>query len=300
MTHHIGRFAPSPSGPLHSGSLLAAVASYVDAKAHKGQWLLRIEDVDRHRTVKGSRDSILNSLEQHGLLWDGPIEQQTDNNDRYEAALEQLHQQQRIFFCQCTRTTLKKIAGPYPGTCRAEKSSHYAAATRHQPASHALRFECGEETIDFTDRILGSQSFELSQLGDFILRRRDSLFAYQLAVVIDDAAQSVTSVVRGADLLNSTPWQIALQQALGLPLMDYAHLPLITDANKGDKLSKQTGAKAIDNTTAASNICLALTQLGQPLPEQAHRLSVNELLEWAINYWQIEQIPKTAIIVTES
>ena len=298
MTNHIGRFAPSPSGPLHSGSLLAAVASYVDAKAHNGQWLLRIEDVDRHRTVDGSRDSILNSLEQHGLHWDGTIEQQTDNDGRYEAALTQLQQQQRVFFCQCTRTALKQIVGPYPGTCRAEKSSRYIAATRHQPASHALRFECGEATITFTDRILGRQSFELAQLGDFILRRRDSLFAYQLAVVMDDAEQSVTSVVRGADLLSSTPWQIALQQALNLPTLDYAHLPLITDANNGHKLSKQTGAKGINNATAASNISLALTQLGQQLPEQAHRLSVNQLLEWAIEHWQINRVSKTAIIAS--
>jgi len=298
VTNHIGRFAPSPSGPLHSGSLLAAVASYVDAKAHNGQWLLRIEDVDRHRTVAGSRDSILNSLEQHGLHWDGSIEQQTDNDDRYEAALTQLQQQQRVFFCQCTRTALKQIAGPYPGTCRAEKSSRYIAATRHQPASHALRFECGEATITFTDRILGRQSFELAQLGDFILRRRDSLFAYQLAVVMDDAEQSVTSVVRGADLLSSTPWQIALQQALNLPTMDYAHLPLITDANNGHKLSKQTGAKGINNATAASNISLALIQLGQQLPEQAHRLSVNQLLEWAIEHWEINRVSKTAIIAS--
>lgn len=212
MTDHIGRFAPSPSGPLHSGSLLAAVASYVDAKAHKGQWLLRIEDVDRHRTVEGSRDSILNCLEHHGLYWDGAIEHQTDNDDRYEAALEQLQQQQQVFFCQCSRAVLKQTSGPYPGTCRSKKTSHYIPATRHQPASHTLRFECNEEAIDFTDRILGKQSFQLAQLGDFILRRRDSLFAYQLAVVIDDAEQSVTSVVRGADLLSSTPWQIALHR----------------------------------------------------------------------------------------
>jgi len=296
VTDHIGRFAPSPSGPLHSGSLLAAVASYVDAKAHKGQWLLRIEDVDRHRTVEGSRDSILNCLEHHGLYWDGAIEHQTDNDDRYEAALEQLQQQQQVFFCQCSRAVLKQTSGPYPGTCRSKKTSHYIPATRHQPASHTLRFECNEEAIDFTDRILGKQSFQLAQLGDFILRRRDSLFAYQLAVVIDDAEQSVTSVVRGADLLNSTPWQIALQQALNLPAMDYAHLPLITHANNGQKLSKQTGALAINNSQAANNIYVALTQLGQQLPEQGQRLSVEQLLIWAIDHWQINRIPKTALI----
>jgi glutamyl-Q tRNA(Asp) synthetase len=298
VTDHIGRFAPSPSGPLHSGSLLAAVASYVDAKAHKGQWLLRIEDVDRHRTVKGSRDRILKSLEHHGLHWDGTIELQTNNDDRYEAALEQLHQQQKVFFCQCSRTALKQTPGPYPGTCRTKKTSRYIAATRHQPASHTLRFECSEDTIDFTDRILGKQSFELAQLGDFILRRRDSLFAYQLAVVIDDAEQSVTSVVRGADLLSSTPWQIALQQALNLPAMNYAHLPLITHANNGQKLSKQTGALAINNSHAANNIYIALTQLGQQLPEQAQRLSVEQLLIWAIDHWQINRIPKTALIAS--
>ena len=299
MTAYIGRFAPSPTGPLHSGSLLAAVASYLDAKAHNGQWLLRIEDVDRHRTVKGACDSILTSLEQHGLHWDGAIAYQTDNNEQYQAALTQLQQQQQVFFCQCTRTALKQISGPYPGTCRAKKSCHYTTATAHQPASHAIRFECGKGPIQFTDRILGKQSFELAELGDFILRRRDSLFAYQLAVVIDDAQQSVTSVVRGADLLSSTPWQIALQQALNLPAVDYAHLPLITDANNGHKLSKQTGAKAIDNSTAANNICLALTQLGQQLPEQAHRLSVNQILAWAIEHWQINQVSKTAIIADE-
>ena len=298
MTDHIGRFAPSPSGPLHSGSLLAAVASYVDAKAHKGQWLLRIEDVDRHRTVEGSRDSILNCLEHHGLYWDGAIEHQTDNDDRYEAALEQLQQQQQVFFCQCSRAVLKQTSGPYPGTCRSKKTSHYIPATRHQPASHTLRFECNEEAIDFTDRILGKQSFQLAQLGDFILRRRDSLFAYQLAVVIDDAEQSVTSVVRGADLLSSTPWQIALQQALNLPAMDYAHLPLITHANNGQKLSKQTGALAINNSQAANNIYVALTQLGQQLPEQGQRLSVEQLLTWAIDHWQINRIPKTALIAS--
>lgn len=296
MTDHIGRFAPSPSGPLHSGSLLAAVASYVDAKAHKGQWLLRIEDVDRHRTVEGSRDSILNCLEHHGLYWDGAIEHQIDNDDRYEAALKQLQQQQQVFFCQCSRAVLKQTSGPYPGTCRSKKTSHYIPATRHQPASHTLRFECNEEAIDFTDRILGKQSFQLAQLGDFILRRRDSLFAYQLAVVIDDAEQSVTSVVRGADLLSSTPWQIALQQALNLPAMDYAHLPLITHANNGQKLSKQTGALAINNSQAANNIYVALTQLGQQLPEQGQRLSVEQLLIWAIDHWQINRIPKTALI----
>lgn len=296
MTTHIGRFAPSPTGPLHSGSLLAAVASYIDAKAHNGQWLLRIEDVDRHRTVKGASESILNSLEQHGLYWDGAIEYQTNNDDRYQAALAQLQQQQQVFFCQCTRTVLKQISGPYPGTCRTQKACQYTEATPQQPASHAVRFECGQGLIHFTDRILGKQSFELAELGDFILRRRDSLFAYQLAVVIDDAEQSVTSVVRGADLLSSTPWQIALQQALNLPAVDYAHLPLITDANNGHKLSKQTGAKGLDNAAASHNICRALTQLGQQLPEQAHRLSVNELLPWAIEHWQINQVSKTAII----
>lgn len=295
MTPYIGRFAPSPTGPLHEGSLLAAVASYTDAKANHGQWLLRIEDVDRFRIVSGASQCILTTLEQHGLYWDGEVQYQTDNNDRYQAALDQLQHQQQLFFCHCTRTMLRQHPGPYPGFCRTVTAAQYLPATAQQPASHAIRFACADECIHFSDRILGPQSFELTELGDFILRRRDSLFAYQLAVVIDDADQSITHVVRGVDLLPSTPWQIALQKALNLPSLNYAHVPLITKANSHHKLSKQTGAKAISNKNATSNICLALHQLGQKLPEEAHTLTPDQLLTWAIDHWKITAIPTTPV-----
>lgn len=295
---YIGRFAPSPTGPLHAGSLLAAVASYIDAKANKGKWLLRIEDVDRLRIVKGASDSILLALEQHGLHWDGEIQYQSNNDADYQQALNQLIDDQRIFYCNCSRTHLRQFDGPYPGFCRSVKSTQYQIASRQQPASHAIRFDinsCGQSQVEFSDRILALQRFDLVELGDFILRRRDSLFAYQLAVVVDDAKDGINNVVRGADLLSSTPWQIALQQALKLPRTKYAHLPLLIDHAKGQKLSKQTGAQAIDNTIAASNICSALAQLGQNLPAEAKTLPVTELLNCAIEHWQIERVPKAAI-----
>ncbi len=296
MTFYVGRFAPSPTGPLHLGSLLAAVASFLDARANNGKWLLRIEDVDSLRTVPESTQQIIHTLESHGLFWDGEVQFQTTNNAAYQAALAQLQAMQRVFYCDCTRASLSG-AGPYPGRCRRNKTATYTLATRHQPASHAIRFECGKTTVEFNDRILGKQSFQLQPLGDFIVRRRDSLFAYQLAVVIDDADQGVSNVVRGADLLASSPWQIELQQALGLPQPLYAHLPLLLHAKSNDKLSKQTGAVAIDNRTAISNLIKVLTLLGQELPDLANHLLPTELLNFATIRWNIDKIPKTAIIV---
>ena len=319
ISNYVGRFAPSPSGPLHAGSLLAAVASYVDAKANGGKWLLRIEDVDCHRTVKGAADKIMTTLEQHGLSWDGEVQYQSDKDADYQRALDKLFTDQRLFYCDCTRTVLRQQDGPYPGYCRFNKTAHYRPASRHKPASHAIRFEVGTDTISFHDRILGTQSENLESLGDFILRRRDSLFAYQLAVVVDDARQAVTHVVRGVDLLPSTAWQIALQAALDLPAVTYAHLPLLmqnpikpnpirqqsTQQNIPDKsaavnmlpqkLSKQTGAAAIDNNDAINNLCIALSQLGQPLPPEPHTSSTEQLLIWASQNWQIGNIPTQAI-----
>ena len=296
---YIGRFAPSPTGPLHAGSLLAAVASYLDAKAHQGQWLLRIEDVDRLRTVSGATDSILSTLEAHGLHWDGTVSYQTHNDGRYQAALNQLARQQQVFYCDCTRAALRQHGPAYPGFCRTRKSANYINATRHQPASHAIRFEVGDTPVGFIDRILGSQDFSLAALSDFILRRRDSLFAYQLAVVVDDAEQGINNIVRGADLLPSTPWQIALQQALNLPQPQYAHLPLLIHAD-GKKLSKQTGARAVDDNQAGYNLCQVLMQLGQPIPKQGQQLPVAELLQWAITHWQIKAVPNTNIAANTS
>lgn len=319
IKNYVGRFAPSPSGPLHAGSLLAAVASYVDAKANQGKWLLRIEDVDRHRTVKGAADSIMTTLEQHSLFWDGEVHYQSDKDPDYQCALDQLFAQQRLFYCNCTRTVLRQHGGPYPGYCRACKIGQYQPASPQQPASHAIRFEAGGGTISFKDRILGQQNDSLEALGDFIVRRRDSLFAYQLAVVVDDAKQAVTQVVRGVDLLPSTAWQIALQKALDLPAVTYAHLPLLvqktvvqnavepeinTKTNKPSspqtqKLSKQTGAKAIDNHSVINNLAVALSQLGQALPAEPKSLSSEQLLAWAVDHWQIDKVPKQAINIDQ-
>lgn len=303
---YIGRFAPSPTGPLHLGSLLAAVASYVDAKHHHGQWLLRIEDVDEYRCVAGSESSIKRCLEAHGLLWDGEIYHQTTRKAQYHAALEQLAADDRIFFCDCNRKSLRQHGAVYSGRCRSRRQVRYREATRQQPANYAIRFDLSPydtTALEFTDRVLGKQSFPAKTLGDFIIRRRDSLFAYQLAVSVDDIEQGITHVVRGADLLASTPWQLAVIDALHAEPPSYAHLPLIVHAagdakSGGDKLSKQTGAPAVDERQASVNLGQVLSMLGQPLPSNAAQRSTTELLEHAIKHWQIEQIPQRAIPIS--
>ncbi len=289
---YMGRFAPSPTGPLHAGSLYAALASYLDAKANNGKWLLRIEDVDTLRNVEGASEVIIQSLRNHGLHWDGDILYQADKNSYYETGLDQLASQGQLFYCDCTRAKLRDFPGPYPGFCRQQKQVMYTHATAHSPASHAIRLNCGDQEHQFNDRILGPQCFDMQVLGDCILKRRDSLFAYQLAVVMDDAAQGITHIVRGADLLESTAWQIILQQSLCLPLVDYAHLPVITLANSKQKLSKQTGAAAIDDQCATQNLQRALQQLNQPLPLNTESLSIEAMLSWAVEHWDIDRIVK--------
>lgn len=288
---YVGRFAPSPTGPLHQGSLLAAVASYLDARAAGGKWLLRIEDVDTSRTVPKATEQILCSLEQHGLNWDGPAAFQSQHNEHYHTALDRLFAANKLFYCQCRRTDLRKIAGPYPGYCRHQKIVRYVPANSQNPASHAVRFECPSGELSFNDRLLGQQQFDLSELGDFIVRRRDSLYAYQLAVVVDDESQGITDIVRGADLLDSTPWQMLLQTALGYRQPRYAHLPLLLDSN-GYKLSKQTGAAAISDKTPTANLGNVLCQLHQPLPQCWQDYSPAELLRHATHHWQPMDIPK--------
>ena len=290
--HYIGRFAPSPTGPLHAGSLFAALASYLDAKANSGQWLLRIEDVDTLRNVKGACEMIIKSLRSHGLDWDGDIHYQADKDVYYQAGLDQLASQGQVYYCDCTRAKLRENPGPYPGFCRQKKKVDYDDASAHMPASHAIRLDCGKQKYSFNDRVLGPQSFNMQTLGDCILKRRDSLFAYQLAVVMDDAAQEVTHVVRGADLLESTAWQIALQKSLNLPSVNYAHLPVITLANSAQKLSKQTGATALNDQCANKNLLLALQQLNQPLPLSPEQLPTEAIITWAIEHWDIQRIRK--------
>jgi glutamyl-Q tRNA(Asp) synthetase len=228
-----GRFAPSPTGPLHFGSLVAALGSYLDARAHGGEWLVRMEDLDTPRVVPGAADDILRTLERFGLQWDGPVLYQSSRIEAYEAALENLRARGLVFPCICSR---KDVGERYPGTCR--KGA--------KPGRTSWRFQAGPATVAFVDRRLGTQSQNVEEyVGDFVLKRADGVFTYQMAVVVDDAFQGITHVVRGEDLLDSTPRQILLQRALGYPQPDYLHLPVVLN-EAGQKLSKQTGAAVLD------------------------------------------------------
>lgn len=289
--HYIGRFAPSPTGPLHFGSLLAAVASYCDAKFNQGKWLLRLEDIDKPREMAGASDTILQQLDAFGFEWDGEILRQSQHDCYYEKAINALQNQQLIYACTCTRkevadsSNLVGIDGlVYPRTCLNQAIKANAA--------FALRVRVDGAEIEFEDAIQGKVRQNLqNDVGDFVLKRADGLFTYQLAVVIDDAAQGVTHVVRGADLLNSTPRQIYLQRCLNLATPRYAHIPIARNAT-GDKLSKQTLAKPIDTTLATQQIWQALQFLGQQPPADIQNSSLPEIWHWAITHWQTQAIPK--------
>ncbi len=278
---YTGRFAPSPSGPLHFGSLVAAVASYCDAKAHDGRWLVRMEDIDQPRCVPGADRVILNTLRRFGFQPDGPVLYQShpSRQQAYATALNHLKAQKKIFYCTCTRKQLKTHP-VYPGTCR----------QRHRPPrqEYAIRVIAPEQTFTFTDRIQGSYQQHLSKdCGDFIVLRKNGYYAYQLAVVVDDADQGITSVVRGIDIIDSTPRQQFLQHSLGLPTLRYAHIPIIVDA-KGHKLSKQTFAKEITHEDPLHLIRQALACLNQPPPPAD--ITLTSLWDWAIRHWDIKRI----------
>ncbi len=268
---YCGRFAPSPTGPLHFGSLVAAVASWLDARAHGGRWLVRIEDVDEPRCRPEWADDILRTLERLGLVWDAPVVRQRDRKDLYREALARLRQTGHAYPCGCTR---REAAGRYPGLCR------NGLPPGRQARSWRFRVPSGR--IGFEDRWHGwfEQDVE-ADAGDFILLRADGFFAYQLAVVVDDAAQAVTHVVRGADLLDSTPRQILLQRALGLPQPAYLHHPVVTDP-AGRKLSKQNHAPALDPVRDQENLRAALQFLGLCPPGE---LGTAELLAWGRQHW---------------
>lgn len=265
--NYVGRFAPSPSGPLHAGSLVAALASWLDARAHGGRWLLRIEDVDTPRTVPGAAEVIMDQLSALGLDWDGDIMWQSRRGDAYQAAFDSLAARGLIYGCGCTRREIADSAlrgqtapgadgeRPYPGTCR-----HGLPPGRE---ARAWRVVMPEGVEHFVDRWLGPQEQNVAQaVGDIALRRADGLWAYQLAVVVDDAAQGVTDVVRGADLLSSTARQRVLGRLLGLPSVRYLHVPLILDASSGLKLSKQNGAPPIDTGAPLAALMAAWRALG--------------------------------------
>lgn len=286
-----GRFAPSPTGPLHFGSLVAAVASYLEAKAHNGQWLVRIEDLDTARTVPAAANDILRCLEAYGMHWDGAVLYQSSRGNAYRAALDRLRRDGKVYGCACTRrevadSALHGIDGPvYPGTCR-----HGLPAGR---AARATRVSTAGAQIRFEDVIQGALEQHVEhEVGDFVVHRADGLFAYQLAVVVDDAEQGITDVVRGADLLDSTPRQIWLQRLLGLPTPRYAHAPVAVN-QRGEKLSKQTHARALDAAQAAPTLALALRFLRQPVPAELDRAPVAAVWAWAMAHWQPQHIPCT-------
>lgn len=276
---YVGRFAPSPTGPLHFGSLLTAFASYCDAKAHGGEWLVRIEDTDMPRIAKGSTEHILASLTAFGFEPDREIVYQSQRLDLYRQILAELQQKHAIYACQCPR----KILGSnhiYQGTCR-DLGLDFAG--------NAIRLKVGADLICFDDRVQGRQCSCLSDdVGDFVLQRRDGIFSYQLAVVVDDAMQGVTDVVRGADLLDNTARQIWLGQVLGYPPLRYLHLPLAMN-EKGQKLSKQNLAQALDLKNVSQDLAKVALVLGQrPLDLD----NPKQMLQQAVEQWQVEVIPK--------
>jgi glutamyl-Q tRNA(Asp) synthetase len=293
---YIGRFAPSPTGPLHFGSLVAATASYLDARAHNGSWLVRMEDLDKPREVPGAAQDIIDTLISFGFQWDGEIIYQSQRDDIYRRALEKLISQQLAYPCGCSRKEINAAAqmgidGPvYPGFCR------HGLPEGKQPVSWRLRVN--NESIDYEDRVQGKQSQILGQqVGDFVLKRADGLFAYQLAVVADDGLQGVTHIVRGADLLDSTPRQIYLQQQLGVKSPEYAHIPVATNLH-GEKLSKQTRAQPVKHRDSGAVLCRVLNFLGMQPPTDLAHVPLDILWEWAIQHWNVQLVPKIRRQVT--
>ena len=288
MTKYIGRFAPSPTGPLHFGSLLAAVASYLDAKANCGSWLLRMEDLDPPREPDGAADQILGQLQALGLCWDGEVLYQSSRLDAYEQILTNLYQRELCYSCDCTRGQIKAMGSVYNGQCRERTAP---------PASNsAIRLKTQNIELDFCDAVFGIYRQNLERdVGDFVIKRKDGLFAYQLAVVIDDAYQGVTHIVRGYDLLDSTPRQIYLQKLLGYQTPGYAHIPIVVD-DEGNKLSKQQFATAIDIAKGPQLIFQCLALLGLSPPNDISGTTTSALLNWALDNWDIQRVPKLATL----
>ena len=278
---YIGRFAPSPSGPLHFGSLLAAVASYAQAKTRNGQWLVRIEDIDPPREQPGADKVILGALEAYGFAWDSKVSYQSQFAERHAALVHSLLESAKAYPCSCSRRDLADARrGPlgaiYPGTCRNGCRSNDVA----------IRLRTNDEPIEFTDRLQGPQCQRLeSESGDFIIQRRDGLIAYHLAVVADDFDQGITEVVRGVDLLDSTTRHIHLQNVLGFTTPDYLHIPVIENAD-GQKLSKLTGAKGISTNEAGLTLASALAALKQRPPTDLGHQNINEIWAWALANWR--------------
>ena len=297
MTAYTGRFAPTPSGPLHAGSLTAAVVSWLDARSQQGKWHLRIDDIDRPRTVAGAADDILRTLDAYGLGWDGPVARQSKREAAYREALASLEARGMVFACACSRQEVAAagiagLEGPvYPGTCR-----------RGIPPGRkgrSIRLRADQRYWTITDRGLGTVGFDLERLGsDFVIRRADGVFAYQLATVVDDIALGVTDVVRGIDLLGSVPRQLQLYQALGHPPPRYLHHPVVIAANRL-KLAKSTGAAPATRLQPAALLARILHAIGVPGIDPGFRGSkpgvIDDLLAHAQRHWSPERLPTAPI-----
>ena len=278
--HLVGRFAPSPTGPLHFGSLTLALASYLSVKAKGGRWLVRMEDLDPPREQPGAKQLILEQLSAHGLKSDLPVTYQSERLEHYHSALDALRQRSLIYPCDCPR---KRLPRHYPGFCRSRSESDPTLET------YALRYRIQREQITHADAHLGERTWKMgSSLGDFVVQRRDQLIAYQLAVVHDDIEQGVTEVVRGSDLIDSTPYQLELYQALNHVPPMFWHFPVVL-GNDGAKLSKQTAAQSVDVGTPADNLKRALRFLGQSSPDSKE---TNTILQSAVTAWQPALVPK--------
>jgi glutamyl-Q tRNA(Asp) synthetase len=292
---YVGRFAPSPTGPLHFGSLVTAVASYLQARSNNGRWLLRIEDIDPPREQVGAIEQIIAALEIYGFAWNGEIIFQSQTLPQHEQAISTLIANGQAYPCRCSRRDLADAPrGPlgiiYPGTCRngcAEGKS-------------AIRVRTDDTEIAFEDALQGRVSQRLeSESGDFVIRRRDGLIAYHLAVVVDDEVQGVTEIVRGIDLQDSTPRQIWLQRLLGYRTPNYLHIPVITHAD-GDKLSKLTGAPGIPLKNVEKTLVAALVALQQQPPDTLAKMPLQDIWNWAIQNWQVEKLSGCTAIVNTS
>ncbi|MEH6688881.1 MAG: tRNA glutamyl-Q(34) synthetase GluQRS [Halopseudomonas sabulinigri] len=291
-TPYIGRFAPTPSGYLHFGSLLAALASYLDARHQQGRWLIRVEDLDQPRSIPGASEHIIETLACYGMYSDGEIIFQQDRLTTYQAQIDQWLTTGQAYYCDCSRRQLAEFNGIYPGTCR----------HRQLPAAadHAVRLIAPKQPLTALDRLQPPLTQDLATAtGDFIIRRRDGIYAYQLAVVLDDIAQGVTDVVRGADLLDSTPRQQWIYQLLGQPLPRYLHIPLLLRAD-GEKLSKRLGSTPLDPAQAPTELFRALQALAQQPPLALRNANIAEQLEWAIAHWRPQQLSPTQNLQQDS
>jgi len=288
---YIGRFAPSPTGPLHFGSLLAAVASYLQARTNNGRWLVRIEDIDPPREQAGSDKLIIDALHAYGFQWDGPVTYQSESTEKHLSYVEDLLNRKLAYPCKCSRRTLASamkgaLGLIYPGTCR----------TGCDSTETAVRIITDDHAVEFHDRLQGSISQQLeSESGDFVIHRRDGLIAYHLAVVVDDHLQSISEIVRGIDLIDSTPRQIHLQRQLGFATPDYLHIPVAINST-GQKLSKLTGAKAIPLTNPRPVLVAALAALRQETEPELELASLDDIWAWAAAHWKLDPMAELATV----